>query len=185
MARSVQVVLREDLPNVGDSGEVVKVKPGYARNFLIPRGLAAMATQGNVKQIEHEKRVALARAAKQREVAKDVAKKLEEVRVTLSAKVGEEQKLYGSITSRDIEEGLAKLGFEKYAVMIEEQHTKFLEAEEKFEQLMKEKGKEFISGDNLKAMGKLKRKLARFAKKHVPLVGGFATGFSLAMASFP
>lgn len=111
MARSVQVVLREDLPNVGDSGEVVKVKPGYARNFLIPRGLAAMATQGNVKQIEHEKRVALARAAKQREVAKDVAKQLEEVRVTLAAKVGEEQKLYGSITSRDIEEGLAKLGF--------------------------------------------------------------------------
>ena len=50
---------------------------------------------------------------------------------------------------------------------------------------MKEKGKEFISGDNLKTMGKVKRKLARFAKKHVPLVGGFATGFSLAMASFP
>ena len=80
---------------------------------------------------------------------------------------------------------LAKLGFEKYAVMIEEQHAKFVEAEEKFEALMKEKGKEFISGDNLKTMGKLKRKLARFAKKHVPLVGGFATGFSLAMASFP
>mmetsp|Transcript_21487 Transcript_21487/g.60598 ORF Transcript_21487/g.60598 Transcript_21487/m.60598 type:complete len:163 (-) Transcript_21487:120-608(-) len=80
---------------------------------------------------------------------------------------------------------LAKLGFEKYAVMIEEQHAKFVEAEEKFEALMKEKGKEFISGDNLKTMGKLKRKLARFAKKHIPLCGGFATGFSLAMASFP
>ena len=80
---------------------------------------------------------------------------------------------------------LAKLGFEKYATMIEEQHAKFVEAEEKFEALMKEKGKEFISGDNLKTMGKLKRKLARFAKKHIPLCGGFATGFSLAMASFP
>ena len=80
---------------------------------------------------------------------------------------------------------LAKLGFEKYGKMIEEQHAKFMEAEEKFEQLMKEKGKEFISGDNLKTMGKLKRKLARFAKKHIPLCGGFATGFSLAMASFP
>ena len=67
----------------------------------------------------------------------------------------------------------------------QEQHAKFVEAEEKFEKLMKEKGKEFISGDNLKMAGKLKRKLARFAKKHVPLVGGFATGFSLAMASFP
>lgn len=111
MARNVEVVLREDLPNVGDSGEVVRVKPGYARNFLIPRGLAAMATKGNVKQIEHEKRVAQARAAKQREQAKEISKKLEEVRVTLKAQVGEEQKLYGSITSRDIEEGLAKLGF--------------------------------------------------------------------------
>ena len=80
---------------------------------------------------------------------------------------------------------LAKLGFEKYGKMIEEQHAKFVEAEEKFEALMKEKGKEFISGDNLKTMGKLKRKLARFAKKHIPLCGGFATGFSLAMASFP
>jgi large subunit ribosomal protein L9 len=112
MARNVEVVLREDLPNVGDSGEVVRVKPGYARNFLIPRGLAAMATTGNVKQIEHEKRVALARAAKQRVEAQEISKKLEEVRVTLKAQVGEEQKLYGSITSRDIEEGLAKLGFE-------------------------------------------------------------------------
>ncbi|MCA9618464.1 MAG: 50S ribosomal protein L9 [Myxococcales bacterium] len=108
----MQVVLTEDLPNVGDSGEVVKVKPGYARNFLIPRGLASVATKGNVKQIEHAKRVAAARALKQRAVAQEVAKKLADVRVTLKAQVGEEQKLYGSITSRDIEEGLSALGFE-------------------------------------------------------------------------
>jgi large subunit ribosomal protein L9 len=112
MARNIQVVLTEDLPSVGDSGAVVNVKPGYARNFLIPRGLAAMATKRNVKQIDHQKRVAQARAAKQRVVAQQVANKLGDVRVTLKAQVGDEgQKLYGSITNRDIEEGLAALGF--------------------------------------------------------------------------
>lgn len=78
---------------------------------------------------------------------------------------------------------LSKLGYEKYAKLIEERHAKLVEAEEKFEAMMREKGKDFISGDNLKAAGKLKRALAKFAKKNVPLVGGLATGFSLAMAS--
>ena len=82
---------------------------------------------------------------------------------------------------------LAKLGFEKYAVMIEEQHAKFVEAEEKFEQLMKEKGKEFISGDNLKNNGQAQAEARPFPEeaRRDGLVGGFATGFSLAMASFP
>ncbi len=112
MATSVQVVLTEDLPNVGDSGDLVRVKPGYARNFLIPRGLAAMATKDNVKRIEHEKRVAFAKAAKQRGAAEELAAKLASIRLQLTAQVGEEGKLYGSITSRDIEEALTKQGFE-------------------------------------------------------------------------
>jgi large subunit ribosomal protein L9 len=112
MARNLQVILTEDLPNVGDSGELVKVRPGFARNFLIPRGLAAVATKDNVKRIEHEKRVAQARAAKQREAATEIAGKLDGVKLTLEAQVGEENKLYGSITSRDIEEALAAKGFE-------------------------------------------------------------------------
>jgi len=112
MARTVKVVLKEELPNLGNSGELVTVRPGYARNFLIPRGLAALATKDNVARIEHEKRVALHRAEKAREAAKDVVAKLKEVRVTIPAQVGEEQKLYGSVTSRDVEEGLAKLGFQ-------------------------------------------------------------------------
>ncbi len=112
MARNVQVVLTEDLPNVGTSGELVRVKPGFARNFLIPRGLAALATKHNVKRIGHEKRIAQKRALKLRGEAEQLAAKLAGVSVTIEAQAGEEEKLYGSITSRDVEEALANLGFE-------------------------------------------------------------------------
>lgn len=112
MPRNLQVVLTEDLPNVGNSGELVKVKPGYARNFLLPRGLAAMASKENVRRVEHEKRVAQARATKQRAEAQDLAKKLTGIKVSIGAQVGEENKLYGSITSRDVELALSQQGFE-------------------------------------------------------------------------
>ena len=112
MARNVQVVLKEDLPNVGASGDLVKVKPGYARNFLIPRGLAAMATKDNVKRIEHEKRVAQARSVKQRATAEGLAAALRGLKLKIEAQVGEEEKLYGSVTSRDIEEALVEKEFE-------------------------------------------------------------------------
>ncbi len=112
MSRNVQVVLTDDLPNVGTSGELVRVKAGYARNFLIPRGLAALATKDNVKRIEHEKRVAQARAIKLRAEAEVVAKKIGDMRLTFHAQTGEDDKLYGSITSRDVEEALAEKGIE-------------------------------------------------------------------------
>jgi large subunit ribosomal protein L9 len=109
---NLQVVLTEDLPNLGNSGDLVKVKPGFARNFLIPRGLAAIATKNNVKRIEHEKRAAQARAVKQRASAQALADKLSGVSIALTVQVGEDEKLYGSITSRDVEEALAAQGFE-------------------------------------------------------------------------
>ncbi len=112
MPRNLQVVLSEDLPNVGSSGDLVKVKPGFARNFLLPRGLAALATADNVRRIEHEKKVAQSRAQKQRAAAQELAGKLGSVKLSLKAQVGEENKLYGSITSRDIEAALADKGFE-------------------------------------------------------------------------
>ena len=112
MAHTVQVVLKEDLPNVGTSGSLVRVKPGFARNFLVPRGLAAMATKDNVKRVEHEKRVALVRAAKRRVEAEQLAEKLDKVVVQLKAQVGDDNKLYGSVTSRDVAEALAVQGFE-------------------------------------------------------------------------
>jgi large subunit ribosomal protein L9 len=111
MATHIHVVLTEELHNVGKSGELVKVRPGFARNYLIPRGLAVGATAQNVSRIEHEKRVAESRATKTRGEAEQLATKLGEVKVTISRPVGEGEKLYGSVTARDIEEALAAQGF--------------------------------------------------------------------------
>ena len=106
----VQVVLRDDIDNLGRCGEVVRVKPGYARNYLIPRGLASAATRGNVAQIEHEKKSALAYAAKLRTEAQAHAGALSSVSVDIKAQAGENQKLFGSVGARDIAEALAAKG---------------------------------------------------------------------------
>ena len=110
MARTVQVVLTQELPNVGNSGELVRVRPGYARNFLIPRGLAVIATRDNVARLEHDRRVAEPRAAKLRGEAEQLAVELNKVKIKLSCSVGEGDKLYGSVGSRDIAEALAEKG---------------------------------------------------------------------------
>ena len=112
MAKStVQVVLRDDVENLGRSGELVRVKPGYARNFLLPRGLAAVATHGNVAQIEHEKKAALARAAKLRAGAEEEAAKLNSASVQIGAQAGEGGKLFGSVGTKDIANALEAKGF--------------------------------------------------------------------------
>ncbi|MCA9581637.1 MAG: 50S ribosomal protein L9 [Myxococcales bacterium] len=98
----MQVVLREDVDNVGDSGTVVRVRPGFARNYLIPRGLAVVASKGNIKQVEHEKRGAIARSEKIRAAAKTEAEKLNGVSVKVEKAAGEEGKLYGSVTAQDV-----------------------------------------------------------------------------------
>ena len=106
----MQVILRDDMDNLGKSGEVVNVKPGYARNFLLPRGHAVKATAGDIKRVEHEKRVIAARTAKMAKEAQAEADQLSQVSVSISRAVGEEDKLYGSVTSRDIAEALAGKG---------------------------------------------------------------------------
>ena len=111
MAHHINVVLTEDLSNLGKTGELVRVRPGYARNYLIPRGLAIGATAENVARIEHEKKVAGARAAKAKTEAEQLAQKLSAVKITLERPVGEGDRLYGSVTSRDIEEALAAQGY--------------------------------------------------------------------------
>lgn len=111
-SHTVQVVLRDDIENLGRSGELVRVKPGYARNYLVPRGLAAFATRGNVAQIEHEKKVAIAHAAKLRAGAEARAAELSAVTIEIPAQAGENEKLFGSIGTRDIAHALAKKGFE-------------------------------------------------------------------------
>jgi large subunit ribosomal protein L9 len=106
----MQVILRDDLDNLGKSGEVVNVKPGYARNYLLPRGLAIKATAGDIARVEHEKRVIAARTAKLAKTAQAEAEKLSRVSVSIARAVGEENKLYGSVTTRDIAEALHEKG---------------------------------------------------------------------------
>jgi large subunit ribosomal protein L9 len=106
----MQVILRDDLDNLGKSGEVVNVKPGYARNYLFPRGLAVKATATDVARVEHEKRVIAARTAKAAKEAQAEADRLSQVSVSVARAVGEEDKLYGSVTTRDIAEALAAQG---------------------------------------------------------------------------
>ena len=109
---AIHVVLQEDVSNLGKSGDLVKVRPGFARNFLIPRGLAAPATAGNVARIEDLRRQAHARTAKELVAAQETAKKLEALSVKISRAVGEENKMYGSVTSKDVEEAFKGIGVE-------------------------------------------------------------------------
>jgi large subunit ribosomal protein L9 len=108
----MKLILREDVENLGKGGEVVDVKPGYGRNFLLPRGLAVAANPKNVRELDHQKSVASAKAAKMKASAEAVAKRLAETPVTLTRKVGEQDKLYGSVTALDIAEALASRGLQ-------------------------------------------------------------------------
>ena len=98
----MEVILRQAIDNLGHPGDIVKVSPGYARNFLLPRGLAYEATEGNRKRIAQEKTRLEAAENSRRDQASELAKKIDEVSLSFSARVGEEGKLFGSITSADI-----------------------------------------------------------------------------------
>jgi large subunit ribosomal protein L9 len=106
----IQVILTEDVANLGKSGELVSVKPGYGRNYLIPQGLALTATKNNVARIQHDKKVIETKNAKNRKEAEDAAGKLSNVTVQIERAVGEGDKLFGSVTSKDIAEALASQG---------------------------------------------------------------------------
>jgi large subunit ribosomal protein L9 len=112
MAATIHVVLQEDVQNLGKSGDLVRVRPGYARNFLIPRGLAMPATAGNVARIEDLRRQAFARAAKELVLAQEFGKKLESLSVKIARAVGEENKMYGSVTAKDVEDAFRGIGVE-------------------------------------------------------------------------
>ena len=107
----MEIILRQAVENLGQPGDVVAVKNGYARNFLLPRGYAYEATPGNLKRIAAERSRLEAAENERRESAATLAKRLEEVQLTFSARVGEEGKLFGSVTSADIAEQLATQGF--------------------------------------------------------------------------
>jgi large subunit ribosomal protein L9 len=104
MATPIKVVLQDEVEHLGHSGDVVRVRPGYARNFLIPRGLAAHATAGNLARVEDLKAKAREKAAANKAEAVALKGKLEGVSIKIARQVGAENKMYGSVTSRDIEE---------------------------------------------------------------------------------
>jgi large subunit ribosomal protein L9 len=106
----MEVILREDVQSLGKAGALVRVKPGYARNYLLPRGLAYEATEGNKQRIAAETRARTARATEERGRAEQVAAALGSVTVTIAAKAGEGERLFGSVTTQDIADALDKAG---------------------------------------------------------------------------
>jgi large subunit ribosomal protein L9 len=107
----MEVILRRAVENLGKPGDVVKVKNGYGRNYLLPHNLAYEATPGNLKRIQQERERLDAAESQRRDSAQDVAAKLEQVSLTFSARVGEEGKLFGSVTAADIAQQLEQQGF--------------------------------------------------------------------------
>lgn len=117
----MEVILREDVQSLGRAGELVRVKPGYARNFLLPKGLAYEATEGNKKRIAAEGKARQARQEAERAGAEGLAARLRGLAVTLTAKAGEGDRLFGSITTQDIADAVTALGVEldKRKIMLE------------------------------------------------------------------
>ena len=108
----MKLILQEDVYNLGKGGDLVEVKPGYGRNFLIPGGLAVLANPKNIREVEHQKAVSAAKAAKLKASAEAIARRLSDTPVTLRRKVGEQDKLYGSVTAMDVAEALAARGLD-------------------------------------------------------------------------
>ena len=106
----IEVILREDIKTLGRAGEMVRVKPGYARNYLLPQGLAFEATEGSKKRIAAESKARASRDQAEKAEAQKVATSLGDVTLNLSGKAGEEGKLFGSITSQDVAAALARAG---------------------------------------------------------------------------
>jgi large subunit ribosomal protein L9 len=106
----MRVILRENMDNLGKAGEVVSVRDGYGRNYLLPHGLAVPATEKDEARMQHEQRVIAARVAKLAKQLQSEADRLSQVSVSLTRAVGEEDKLYGSVNNRDIAEALAEQG---------------------------------------------------------------------------
>jgi len=107
----MEVILRSDVDKIGHQGQVVKVAPGYARNFLLPKGLAVAATASNKKIVEQQRQSSLRKEAKVTADARELATMMSKVEITIHQKAGEEDQLFGSVTSQDIQEMLDKQGY--------------------------------------------------------------------------
>jgi large subunit ribosomal protein L9 len=119
----MKVILRDDVAKLGTAGEAINVKNGFARNFLVPRQLAYVATPGALKKIEHEMRARARVVERERMSAEEYAKRLESVIVTIPMRVGDENRLYGSVTAQMLSDNLERQGYDvdRRSIHIEEQ----------------------------------------------------------------
>ncbi|MBN1365961.1 MAG: 50S ribosomal protein L9 [Syntrophaceae bacterium] len=118
----MKVILKQSISSLGKAGNVVKVNDGYARNYLIPKGLAIEANEKNIKLFEHEKNNILRKAAKEHKSAQDLADVLSRETITITRKVGDQDKLFGSVSAKDIEEALKEKGYNVNRKMIVHEH---------------------------------------------------------------
>ncbi len=118
----MEILLREDYKGLGEAGSVIKVKDGFARNFLIPQGIAFMATENNKKRYENDLKQSGWRKERDKHKAEELSKTLENISCTISVQVGEEDKLFGSVTSQNIADALKEQGYDidKRKVLLEE-----------------------------------------------------------------
>jgi large subunit ribosomal protein L9 len=108
----MKVILKQNVPSLGKAGDLIKVNDGYARNLLIPKGLAIEANEKNLKTFDHEKKNILQKVEKEHKAAQELAAKLACVTVTVSRKIGDQDKIFGSVTSKDIESALKEKGYD-------------------------------------------------------------------------
>lgn len=118
----MEVILHEDVPSLGQVGEIVKVKDGYARNYLLPRKIAVVANSKNVREMDHQKRIVAVKKAQLKVKAEELAAKLASVSVTITKEAGEEDKIFGSVTTMEISNTLRAEGY-----IIDKRHIKIAE----------------------------------------------------------
>ena len=106
----MEIILQEDVPNVGHIGEVVKVRDGFGRNYLLPRGLALVADNRNLRVLEHQKRLAAAKRERSQKEAQSLGDKIAALHLVIPARAGEEDRLFGSVTNQDIEKAIQAQG---------------------------------------------------------------------------
>ena len=118
----MKIILKEDIKKLGKMGQIVDVADGYARNYLVPKGLAVEASTKNIRSLEHEKKIIQEKARKHKGSAQDLASRISALTLTIKAKAGEEEKLFGSVTTMDIAEALLAQGveIEKKKIVLEE-----------------------------------------------------------------
>lgn len=119
----MKVILRDNIAKLGNAGEIVRVADGYAQNYLFPRGLAAKANEGNMRHLEHEKHQIFLRQEKAKREALKLAAELKDVSVTIPRQVGEEDRIFGSVTPRDIAEELRNEGYKLHRRQISMEDT--------------------------------------------------------------